>query len=167
MAALFEAYKEDFDILVNDFFEANGEAPFPWVVQVPLKDKIYMANIEFVDYISERESYIIKTVIVEENQVTGDVIEHVHEEECHETDFETFMGEIIDAWKSVGFYPAEESDFELDIYDWVEENKNKEVSADIFSFIIKKCKESEEIFLAEKTRVEYLALFDKKEDEDD
>lgn len=167
MAALFEAYKEDFETLMNDFFEANGVIPFPWAVQVPLKDKVYVANIEFVDYVSERESYILKTIIIEENQMTGETTEHIREEECHETDFEQFMSEIIDAWKAVGFFPVEESDFELDIYDWVEENKGKEVPDDVFAFIIKKCKESEEIFLAEKTRTDYLIQFDKNEEDDD
>lgn len=164
---LFEAYKEDYDILMNDFYEANGVIPFPWAVQVPLKDVVYMANLEFVDYDDVRESYSLKTIIVEENQATGEVIEHVHDEEVHTSDFDTFISELVDAWKAVGFYPVDEGDFELDIYDWVNENEGKGVSNDVFDFVIKKCKESEAIFLAENMRRQYLADFDKENEDDD
>lgn len=167
MGALFDAYKEDFENMLNDFYEAEGVNPFPWVVQVPLKDKVYMTNIEFVDYVENRESHLIKLIIVEENQATAEVIEHVREEEVHDSDFVSYMKELVETWKHNGFYTSEDSNFELDIYDWAENEDNKKKSDEVFEFVIKKCKEAEKIFLNEESRVAYLKNYDATEEEDD
>ena len=166
--AMLDIYLDEVQAQLLEFMDGAGLEYFPWSTQVSLKDKIYLANIEFVDYDEEKEMYTVRTIISEENTLTGDVAEHSIDEECYEAEFVEFMTQLCNGLKDAGFYPqTEASDFELDIYDWINDSKNNSNPDDVFACVIKKCKESEQIFNEERLRTEFIARMDKKEEDEE
>jgi hypothetical protein len=162
----FDEELEGFNLILESHLELNGLSGFPWVMQVPLKDKTYMVNLFLDDFNEERDAYIIRIVIVEENQATEESTEHVLVEECFCSDFDTYIGERLQRFVDAGLYPTSGADdFEFEIYEWVAEHSEEKISDKIFELIIKKCKESEAIFAAEAKRQQYILDFQKEIEE--
>lgn len=161
-------YLDEANNLLAEYMEVNEIDAFPWVTQNSLDNKVYVVSAEFVDYDVEKEAYMVRIDIIEENSETGESTTHSKEEECFEADFDTFLTDLFGELKESGFYPNDSnSNFELDIYSWVEDANAERTTDDIFTFIVNKCREAKALYSEEEKRVAYIHKFTAKDDEDE
>ena len=161
-------YLDEANNLLAEYMEVNEIEPFPWVTQNSLDNKVYVVSVEFVDYDVEKEAYMVKIDIIEENSETGESVTHSKEEECFEADFDTFVNDLFEGLKESGFYPNDaNSNFELDIYSWVEDSDSERTTDDIFTFIVNKCREAKNLYAEEDKRIAYIQEFTKKDEDDE